>query len=408
MAQRQLTVKQMHTQVGWNINLLLQVLPASIVSSLLPIHLPSFTTQPDTLIWKHDKRGCFSMQSWAHLLNVNSAMQWDFQFIWKLKLPPRVILLMWKLGHGKLLTNVVRLKWGVSSHDRCPLCFSASETLLHLFRDCPFATEIWRQLPIPHSAQFSSGNSFAGWLKANLQVPHDIAIALPWYLIFAVTISKIWMWRCSIVFQNMESIPRNPVSDILLSCNYWLSATPLARPQTQQHFRRLAHWVKPPDSVVKVNVDGSCTQSHSISTGGLLRDAEGNWILGFTSNMGHGDSLLAELWAIWHGAYVASQQHFRKVIIETDSLESVSLIQKYGISAHPYAMLIMDIKAMMPSFAQVSIQHTYRQANAATHRLALLGQYECWGLKIITVKPDALCTILLNDVSHAGVADTTM
>lgn len=52
---------------------------------------------------------------------------------------------------------------------------------------------------------------------------------------------------------------------------------------------------------VKINVDGSCSNSDMIGTGGLVRDELGLWLGSFASKDGYGDVLMSKLFAIYHG-----------------------------------------------------------------------------------------------------------
>lgn len=69
------------------------------------------------------------------------------------------------------------------------------------------------------------------------------------------------------------------------------------------------------------------THASNISSGGLLRDHEGDSIVWFISNDGRGDSLFDELYSIFHGIYVIKDVGLDDVVCETDCLEAVSLLQ---------------------------------------------------------------------------------
>lgn len=61
-------------------------------------------------------------------------------------------------------------------------------------------------------------------------------------------------------------------------------------------------WQRPVAPFVKINVDGSARGNSGLSVAvGLIRDAEAKWICGFTFRVGIYSSLVAELWAIYHG-----------------------------------------------------------------------------------------------------------
>ncbi|KAK7282403.1 hypothetical protein RIF29_11134 [Crotalaria pallida] len=82
----------------------------------------------------------------------------------------------------------------------------------------------------------------------------------------------------------------------------------------------LVKWLRPPLHWTKVNTDGSfIPDSRDAAYGGVIRDNEGRFILDFAGKLGRCSITHAELWAVWHGVYLALDRGFRKVIIETDS-----------------------------------------------------------------------------------------
>jgi len=75
-----------------------------------------------------------------------------------------------------------------------------------------------------------------------------------------------------------------------------LSATLLGAANNRSKIK----WKAPPLGKFKLNVDKSCDQTGVIGSGGLIRDAAGNWVVGFSSYDGCGDVLIAELFRIYN------------------------------------------------------------------------------------------------------------
>ncbi|PNX64704.1 ribonuclease H, partial [Trifolium pratense] len=48
---------------------------------------------------------------------------------------------MWIAAHERLLTNYRRSRWGIGVSPICPSCGNGDETLLHVLRDCVYATQ---------------------------------------------------------------------------------------------------------------------------------------------------------------------------------------------------------------------------------------------------------------------------
>lgn len=81
----------------------------------------------------------------------------------------------------------------------------------------------------------------------------------------------------------------------------------------------LVRWIPPPEGLVKLNVDGNCNKLNVISVGGAIRNAQGDWIAGFSCKLGAGPALLAKVWVVFLGLCLASHYGVRKIIVELKS-----------------------------------------------------------------------------------------
>lgn len=100
--------------------------------------LPPVLNQDDEFKWGATPDGSFATKS-AYLSHLNTnpiSINSVFSLIWKWKGNERIRILLWKLGHGNLLTNVERQRRMMSPTATFPICGVADETLLHRFRDC--------------------------------------------------------------------------------------------------------------------------------------------------------------------------------------------------------------------------------------------------------------------------------
>lgn len=86
-------------------------------------------------------------------------------------------------------------------------------------------------------------------------------------------------------------------------------------------------WIKPNRNIFKINTDRVLLVEDSIgSVGGIIRDYKGNWVAGFAMNIGDCDIVAAELWAILQGLTLAWNLGIRSVIVETDSVMTVNMV----------------------------------------------------------------------------------
>jgi len=114
-------------------------------SHFLPTHLlqriASFDLGNEAMdnrpMWIASKTGAFTIKSAIQILQASMAMEvvkWDW--IWKLRLPHRILVFIWLLLHRKILTNAERFRRKLSSNPQCGICPGDEEDLDHLLRRC--------------------------------------------------------------------------------------------------------------------------------------------------------------------------------------------------------------------------------------------------------------------------------
>ncbi|KAK3225900.1 hypothetical protein Dsin_005762 [Dipteronia sinensis] len=194
---------------------------------------------------------------------------------------------------GKLLTNDHRAMRGLTvdiSYDRCKV---SCEDMKHVFRGCNGVTDIWEDIWKGVSMNVLFNAEWKDWLLQILKCNRIVMHRWPNYLIFAVALWFIWKWRCEHVF----------------NANFKLPTSPGRNP--------------PPPDWIKLNMDGSMRpESGSIVAEGVFRDDNYNWFGGFAMNKGVDSALEAEMWGIFKGMSLTWKAGYKKLIIETYSMES--------------------------------------------------------------------------------------
>lgn len=128
-------------------------------------------------------------------------------------------------------------------------------------------------------------------------------------------------------------------------------------------------WVALPVGFVKLNVDGCRSVAGRIVAGGVIRDADSGLIRGFSSAIGSGSVLEAEMWALLLGFSLAKELGFVKVLVEFDSMEAIGLMlgKKEG---HALARIMKEFVAIREAMKNVTIRHVYREQNKMANQLA--------------------------------------
>ena len=91
----------------------------------------------------------------------------------------------------------------------------------------------------------------------------------------------------------------------------------------------LINWKSPPDGWLKLNIDGAVKGNPGpAGGGGLLRDHRGNWINGFSANLGWCSYVKAELLALLKGLQLAWNMGVSHLEVEIDSHVALKLTQE--------------------------------------------------------------------------------
>lgn len=110
---------------------------------------------------------------------------------------------IWKIAHGKLLTNEERNRRNMTSEVLCPRCNLFPETLMHTLWDCEevqskhIKPEFW--------SKFFSLGQYA-WLDLNLSNAKIGLVPWEWSSVFGTALWAIWKYRNSVVFSHQSKM----------------------------------------------------------------------------------------------------------------------------------------------------------------------------------------------------------
>ncbi|KAK8505304.1 hypothetical protein V6N12_067273 [Hibiscus sabdariffa] len=139
-----------------------------------------------------------------------------------------------------------------------------------------------------------------------------------------------------------------------------MSSSPSVHTKSLQWSRSAPGWIKG-------NVDASVHTANGLAAiGGVMRDANGNWIVGFTRPVGRCSVLLAELWALHDMLARTWSFDFRRVVIETDCLEKWDLV----------------------------VCHSPRTCNLLANMLATWGRLNSQGVLTLSSPPSSLLAVV--------------
>ncbi|KAL2935020.1 hypothetical protein RDABS01_018139 [Bienertia sinuspersici] len=101
----------------------------------------------------------------------------------------------------------IEIKRGLTENPLCQICNQASESIMHMLRDCGHARHLWSKLcPANRKASFFSCMDLQMWITQHVKTS-NAKHPDSWSLIFPLTLWWIWKWRNHYIFNNGADIP---------------------------------------------------------------------------------------------------------------------------------------------------------------------------------------------------------
>ena len=248
---------------------------------------------------------------------MNKTETWSW--IWKLKLPPKIKLFIWKCTQHRIRTKSILFSHSNHNTQFCPRC-NEIETPIHVLWDSDFARNIWASftpnLLIPDFFNLP----LHPWCKQNMKITINSSY-IPWNIIFAFTIWAIWLGCNSLNFYGIN-LPHQILKANSLSHDtefFFLSSVPESSSPTYTDIA--IRWCPAPFPQITINTDGSSKGNPGPSrAGGLTHSNTGEWLWGFSVNLDIANNTMAELWGIRKALLQAWYKGHRRITLQTDSL----------------------------------------------------------------------------------------
>ncbi|XP_021827477.1 uncharacterized protein LOC110768097 [Prunus avium] len=330
---------------------------------------------------------------------VHEWPSYDWHFLWKLKIPPKLQIFLWLVFQGKILSNEQRVRRHLVDDPACNYCNWPVESILHIFRDCEKATSVWQAMLCPGAHPHFFQMDFHPWLRSNLLSKAMWGDHVPWPLVFVFTCWVLWKWRNNQIFNIDNEVSYEPEKIIVAAVREWYTASQVGGTKAPK-MPLLLTWEPPELGQFKLNVDGSrrCA-SGSIGAEGVIRNSLGDWVSGFAVNLGKGQILEAEVWGLFFGLQIAIAKGIRRLSVEMDAATAVLLVQQHSrLGSHPLASLIARCCAMVRQIGVCYVSHIYRERNAVVDCLAKWSHNLDLGLCVLDAAPSWLGSVLVDDL----------
>ena len=148
------------------------VIPLAIELEIQAMPRACVADEEDRLIWAATSNGVFNLNS-AYLLasnQIDHQISFNGKWIWKFKVLPRIQSFIWLCSYNSLAIQECLASRGIPISTICLICLLDSESILHLLRDCGFASNCWQNLGLGElSLDFFSLNT-STWLEKNCKL----------------------------------------------------------------------------------------------------------------------------------------------------------------------------------------------------------------------------------------------
>ncbi|KAM1373521.1 hypothetical protein ACFX2I_024211 [Malus domestica] len=322
-----------------------------------------------------------------------------WKLIWKLRVPAKIKHFMWKSLHGALPTMSKLSKKRSMPYPNCPICHNQDESVEHLLLFCPWVEPIWFGGALNLRIVRTEVSNWMKWFLSVSNVlggPNDDRLSLMSYIAFSCW--HIWKARCNFVYNNNLINPTQVLWAISNSACAFFKAVcrntdiPVRRPMATPEPR----WATPPLQYTKINVDASWSAlTRAGFVGIVLRDAQGSFVAAIRHAIKASCVNAAEAMAISMGCEFGLALGLQKVIVESDSQESICslsvslgmgrwetfpsvctiLDQSRNYRAPANAILSRTQKSSPPTRRPITTRHVSRlEANQSAARVDIKNQ----------------------------------
>jgi ribonuclease HI len=390
------------------------------------LEIPLFDeVKEDGYTWKFNSHGEYSVKSAYYYIMENLIdneafrVEGNWLSIWKLRIPQKVKVFLWRMARGCLPTREKLQQKGVHCSNRCVHCQNNFENEWHIFVGCRKAQEIWEEADLWSiiDGLIDMADGFVSLFFQLLQRLSQVQLCN-----FVMGLWCIWKRRNEKLWEDIEHRPsisfqiardylfqwkqvhsrggtrhnNDDVGSVLqlaetAEANFGVYAGDSSRfgagrrgqqrhpagaaaaTDTQQQTVMNNHvWTAPEQGAFKCNVDAAIFKDRNCYGAGMcIRDYRGNFIRAQT--MWRKGSPLpheAEAWSLKEALHWIENLGYTNVSIELDCKLVVDGVVGNPNSQTEFGAILSVCKAMLSLLQNLRISFIRRQANNVAHLLA--------------------------------------
>lgn len=385
---------------GWDVDLVHELFTEEDAQIILSI--PVRPDMEDFPAWHYDKRGRFSVKSAYHLgVSIKEAEgQRDAgpscgQHIWKLDLPGKVRMFLWRLAHNSLPTRMNIKRKHIQLDTLCPMCSRLDEDGRHLFLKCKLVKVVWREQNLEDvRLQLLACQDPHGMFEQIFTLPREKILRV------AVLLWDWWTSRNKVNSGEEGKTPQEMSGFISRHLMDFGVSTVQRSPVPSSPVQK---WCPPPSAMVKLNFDAAYNgETGAAAWGFVARDESGQFLAAATGKLEYVRSpLQAEANACLKAIEGVSELGAQRIILESDCITLVNALNGREHDASELGVLFREAKSLcMASFQSHEFMHCNRVCNKVAHYLAQFGMgsvdpFSVW----VYDAPDFVLSLLAADLA---------
>ncbi|XP_060972454.1 uncharacterized protein LOC115717936 [Cannabis sativa] len=356
------------------------------VDRILSIPLSLFP-HDDVLIWSHSFTGIYNVKS-GYQLAVSLAEQDDtasshsmehwWSTFWKMKLPPKVRIFVWKVFHSTLPVAAELYRRHIATSPYCTICNSAEESITHALFSCPRAKAVWDL-----SSLHIDFHTLRQSASADILLHLSTVLTTSEFELFLVLCWCNWHERNAIYHGNtvrssqaVASYAPSYLAEFQSArakrSQPTTSSVAATDPRPSSEFTHAPKWTAPPRGRLKLNTDAAIDKAcNKVGIGATLRNSDG-FVVAAISKPLLGNYKAEEMEALGLALSLnwLIANNLSVDFIETDSLLVVQGLLSSQSFLSAFHAILNNINFLVSFFPRAQINHVYRSANTYAHTLA--------------------------------------
>ncbi|XP_033133982.1 uncharacterized protein LOC117127522 [Brassica rapa] len=344
----------------WNTERIEKFVP-EFKEKILRLH-PSQAGAEDCFIWHPLPSGIYTTRSGYHSVASNNQERVttlntsDFNWIkdiWALPCSPKMKTFLWSVLRDALPLGENLQRRGISSDVRCPRC-KEIESPIHIFFMCPFAKEVWANIPLKEAVHIAATDNFS-----TAMIRFRSSVCLP--PTGVTTTVFLWVSTRGLVLAREWGGAQSKVPKLTSHPQTHLRSLPDRTVETEL--------VLPNTTTIKTDAAWDSNRCRA-GLAWIAWNGEGREIKKGSSVQDHVSSpLAAEALAVREGLRLAGNLEISNLRIYSDNLTLIGAINNKK-QRKEILGIVKDIHLLASAFVSISFHHIGRKNNQDADVLA--------------------------------------